>query len=74
MPSKRDIQAGEGCPEQRFMVLSDRQDFHKYRLLQANKMAAQALEECCCSNTGKNCQYNKDRDPGAGTAKSFNSL
>lgn len=51
-----------------------RQDFHKYRQLQANNMAAQGLEECCCSYTGKNYQCSKHRDPGVGTAKIFNSL
>lgn len=31
-----------------------RQDFHKSRRHKANNMAAQALEECCSSYTGKN--------------------
>jgi len=48
------------------MVLSDRgRTFTNTGLLQANKMAAQAFEECCSFNTGKNSQYSKDRNPGA---------
>lgn len=44
------------------------------RLLQVNEMAAQALDECCYSNTVVISQFSNDRDPAAGTATSSNIL